>query len=66
MPLAVARDQDRSAVKFHELLDDREADTHAAVVSHGAALLLREAVERIREKLGEDPRARVFDFHDDA
>ena len=52
-------DFDASAVKFDELLDDRQAKAQPAMPARGARIGLAEAVEHVGQKLGLDSLARI-------
>ena len=54
--VAVAVRGDRAAVQFDEMLGDRQAETEAEGDARGRRILLAEALEDVREELGEMPR----------
>src|SRR5262249_53294939 len=56
---AVAFGADRPAVELHDVADNREAQTEAAVLVSRSWLPFFEAFEHVREQLGRDADARI-------
>src|SRR6185312_7249324 len=59
--LALALRLDRPGVQLHQVMDDRESQSEAAVAPPDRAVLLAEALEDVRQELRLDPLARVGD-----
>ena len=65
LAVAVAGDGNRSAVQFHDLLGDGQAEPEPAMRARGAHLRLAESVEHMRQEFALDADAGVghFDGH---